>query len=178
MLGNSLWEPKTANFWVGPAKKSGKKLKIAVFSLSGQLLSRYIVHLRLKNTPGSIFEVPGIQNPAKKLILRVFSARAPLNYSNRFARPHQPFSQLGTRSARPRQIMCMKGGMDCCCAVLWFCFCDVLCCGCFAVACWCRNPFNSGSKSTKNRSKIDQVGARGYPQEVKKRENQKMRGSL
>ena len=25
--GNSPWEPKTAKFWVGPAKKSGKKNK-------------------------------------------------------------------------------------------------------------------------------------------------------
>ena len=29
------------------------------------------MHLGLKNTPGLIFEVPGSQNPAKKLILRV-----------------------------------------------------------------------------------------------------------
>ena len=44
-----------------------------VFGLSGHLLSRYIVHLGLKNTPGLIFEVPGPQNPIKKLILSVFS---------------------------------------------------------------------------------------------------------
>ena len=58
--------------------------------------------------------------------------------------------------------------------------CGVLCCvvlrSCFVVACWCRNPFKSGSKSTKNRSKIEQIGARGDPQEVKKRENQKESG--
>ena len=45
---------------------------MAVLGLSGHLLSRYIVHLGLKNTPGLIFEVPGPQNPVKKLILRVF----------------------------------------------------------------------------------------------------------
>ena len=44
-----------------------------VFWLSGHLLSRYIVHLGLKNTPGLIFEVPGPQNPIKKMILIVFS---------------------------------------------------------------------------------------------------------
>ena len=46
---------------------------MAVLGLSGHLLSRYIVHLGLKNTPGLIFEVPGPQNPVKKLILSAFS---------------------------------------------------------------------------------------------------------
>ena len=46
---------------------------MAVLGLSGHLLSRYIVHLGLKNTPGLIFEVPGPQNPVQKLILSVFS---------------------------------------------------------------------------------------------------------
>ena len=45
---------------------------MAVLGLSGHLLSRYIVHLELKNTPGLIFEVPGPQNHVKKLIFRVF----------------------------------------------------------------------------------------------------------
>ena len=55
-----------------PGQKIKKNKKIAVFELSWQLLSRYIVHLRLKNTPGFIFEVPGPQNPVKKLVLKVF----------------------------------------------------------------------------------------------------------
>ena len=55
-----------------PVKKS-RKSKMAVLGLSGHLLSRYIVHLGLKNTPGHIFEVPGPQNPVKKMILSVFS---------------------------------------------------------------------------------------------------------
>ena len=54
-------------------QKIKKKSKMAVLGLSGHLLSRYIVHLGLKNTPGLIFEVPGPQNPVKKLILSVFS---------------------------------------------------------------------------------------------------------
>jgi len=29
VLGNSLWEPKTTKFWVGPAKKSTNKSKIS-----------------------------------------------------------------------------------------------------------------------------------------------------
>ena len=49
-------------------EKIKKKSKMAVLGLSGHLLSRYIVHLGLKNTPGLIFEVPGPQNPLKKLI--------------------------------------------------------------------------------------------------------------
>ena len=53
-------------------QKIKKKSKMAVLGLSGHLLSRYIVHLGLKNTPGLIFEVPGPQNPVKKLILKVF----------------------------------------------------------------------------------------------------------
>ena len=54
-------------------QKIKKKSKMAVLGLSGHLLSRYIVHLGLKNTPGLIFEVPGPQNPFKKLSLSVFS---------------------------------------------------------------------------------------------------------
>ena len=45
---------------------------MAVLGLSGHLLSRYIMHLGLKNTPGLISEVVGAQNPGKKLILKVF----------------------------------------------------------------------------------------------------------
>ena len=56
-----------------PVKKSRKNRKWPFWGLSGHLLSRYIVHLGLKNTPGLIFEVPGPQNPVKKLILNVFS---------------------------------------------------------------------------------------------------------
>ena len=41
------------------SQKIKKKSKMAVLGLSGHLLSRYIVHLGLKNTPGLIFEVPG-----------------------------------------------------------------------------------------------------------------------
>ena len=72
--------PKNGKILGRPGQKIWKKLKIAVFRLSGQLLSRYIVHLGLKNTPGLIFEVPGTQNPVKKLILRVFSPGAPLKF--------------------------------------------------------------------------------------------------
>ena len=49
-----------------------KKTKMAVLRFSGHLLSRYIVHLGLKNTTGLISEVVGPQNPVKKLILMVF----------------------------------------------------------------------------------------------------------
>ena len=56
-----------------PGQKIKQKSKMTVLGLSGYLLSRYIVHLGLKNTPGLIFEVPVPQNPDKKLILSVFS---------------------------------------------------------------------------------------------------------
>ena len=39
-------------------QKYKKKSKMAVLGFSGHLLSRYIVHLGLKNTPDLIFEVP------------------------------------------------------------------------------------------------------------------------
>ena len=68
---------KNGIFLVGPAKKSRKKTKITVFKFSGHLLSRYILHLGLKNTPGSIFEVPGSQNPVKKVDFKGFSPEPP-----------------------------------------------------------------------------------------------------
>ena len=63
---------KNAKILGRPGQKIKEKTKMTVFELSGHLLSRYIMHLGLKNTPGLIFEVPGPQNPIKKLILKVF----------------------------------------------------------------------------------------------------------
>ena len=54
-----------------PGKKMATKKNISVFELSGHLFQRYIMHLGSKNSPGLDFEVPGPQNPVKKLILMV-----------------------------------------------------------------------------------------------------------
>ena len=67
------WYLQTGSGLRCSGQKIKKKSKMAVLGLSGHLLSRYIVHLGLKNTPGLIFEVPRPQNPVKKLILSVLS---------------------------------------------------------------------------------------------------------
>ena len=55
-----------------PGQKNYEKRSIGVFELSGHLVQRYIMHLGSTISPGLDFEVPGPQNPVKKLILKVF----------------------------------------------------------------------------------------------------------